>query len=101
MSKAPPGTEIDPHHPEANRRGRPKGVPNKSTTRAREAIAILIENNVPKMEVWLQECYEQDGPKAALRVLIDLLEYNIPRLARTEHTGLDGAAIRVVASQED
>ncbi len=82
-------------------RGRTAGIPNKSTTRAREALTLLMEENVPKMAGWLQECYEKDGPKIALQVMERLLDFHIPRLARQEITGLDGAPVRIIASKTD
>ena len=33
--------------------GSRKGVPNKTTQTAREAIAMLVEANIPKMSRWL------------------------------------------------
>ncbi len=81
--------------------GRKAGTPNKSTGRAREAISILVENNLPKLEQWLDEVHRDNGALAAMRVVIDLLEYHIPRLARTELTGQDGAPIQIVAGPMD
>ncbi len=40
--------------------GRPAGVPNKSTTVVRNAIATLLEKNVPYMDRWLQRVAEGD-----------------------------------------
>jgi hypothetical protein len=38
-----------------NRSGRPKGVPNKSTAMAREAIAQFVDGNAHKMQEWLEQ----------------------------------------------
>jgi hypothetical protein len=38
---------------------------------------------------------------AAWRCLSDVIEYHIPKLARTELTGKDGESIRIVASAPD
>lgn len=63
--------------------GRTKGTPNKSTAQAREAIALLVEANLPKLQGWLDRI-AADDPKAALDTLVKLLEYHVPKLARTE-----------------
>ena len=70
--------------------GRPKGSANKSTTVVREAIANLLERNAPNMDRWLNEVADKD-PHKALDIIQKLSEYHIPKLARTEVTGLDGA----------
>lgn len=69
--------------------GRPKGMPNKSTSIVREAIANLLERNAPNMDRWLNEVADKD-PHKALDIIQKLSEYHIPKLARTEVTGLDG-----------
>jgi hypothetical protein len=71
-------------------KGRPKGSANKSTTIVREAIANLLERNAPNMDRWLNEVADKD-PHKALDIIQKLSEYHIPKLARTEVTGLDGA----------
>lgn len=64
--------------------GRPKGLPNKSTTLARDAIRLLIEANVPKMAGWLDEIYAKDGPLAAWRCVEAMTEFAVPKLVRSE-----------------
>ena len=79
--------------------GRPAGSVNKSTTVVRNAIATLLEKNVPYMDRWLQRVAEGDevlglkpDPAKALDLMQKLSEYHIPKLARTEVTGKDGEA---------
>lgn len=81
--------------------GRPKGAKSKSTERAREALALLVENNIEKLQGWLDEIAVKDGPLAAFRCYTDIIEYHIPKLARVEHTGPGGGAIVVRAAPVD
>lgn len=76
-------------------KGRPKGVPNKSTAIVREAIAALLERNAPNMDRWLNQVAEED-PYKALDLMNKLSEYHIPKLARTEVTGRDGQAQEMI-----
>ena len=69
--------------------GRPKGIPNKSTSIVREAIANLLERNAPNMDRWLNQIAEED-PYKALDLMNKMAEYHIPKLARTEVTGAEG-----------
>lgn len=68
--------------------GRPKGVPNKATTQAREAIALFVEGNVDRLNGWLEEI-ATDSPKDAFDRFMSVVEYHIPKLQRTEHQPLD------------
>jgi hypothetical protein len=70
--------------------GRAKGTPNASTANAREAIALFVDQNSALLQELLIEIRQQDGPAAAFRCITDLIEYHIPKLARTELTGKDG-----------
>lgn len=72
-----------------NPNGKPKGCNSKKTELAREAIANFVDRNVPRFETWLDEIYEQNGPKVAFDCVKDLLEYHVPKLSRTE-TKLEG-----------
>ena len=82
-------------------KGRPKGVPNKATQNAREAIGQFIEGNAHRVQGWLDEIARDQGAPAAYRCWLDLLEYHVPKLARTEHTGKDGGAIVVQGVAHD
>lgn len=74
---------------------RPKGSPNKATVNAREAIAAFVDKNAPRLDSLLTAIEEKDGPAAAYRCIMDLLEYHVPKLARTEVTGKDGGPVKV------
>ena len=92
-----------------NRAGRKAGVPNKSTSMAREAIANFVEGNTPSMQKWLEQVAEgiqnEDGkyivapnPEKAFGMLQTIMEYHVPKLARTEVVGDEKAPQRMVVS---
>ena len=78
--------------------GRPAGVPNKSTALAREAIARFVDGNSHKLQEWLDEIAmnEKLGPKVAFDCFMQVAEYHVPKLARTEHTGDADQPVKVV-----
>jgi hypothetical protein len=91
-------------HPNLNV-GRKPGVPNKSTTMAREAIARFVDGNAHKMQEWLEQVAngvknDDDkyvvlpNPEKAFGMLQTVMEYHIPKLARIEHSGDETAPIR-------
>lgn len=82
-------------------KGRPKGVPNRATAIAKEAIARFVDGNAERLQQWLDEIYETDGPRAAFNCVVDLIEYHVPKLSRAEVTGLNGGAIVVQAQPKD
>lgn len=71
-----------PIHPE--KRGCRKGSPNKSTANAREAIARFVDQGAEKALAWLQEVYDKEGALPAFRCWLDLIEYHVPKLSRTD-----------------
>jgi hypothetical protein len=77
--------------------GRTVGTPNKSTSLAREAVAKLVDGNADRLQGWLDQIAadEKLGPLTAWRCMMDVIEYHIPKLARTEHTGEGGGPLTV------
>ena len=69
--------------------GRKAGAPNKATTNAREAIARLVDGNIDRLQGWLDEIAHDEGARSAWGCFMDVVEYHIPKLARTE-TKLEG-----------
>jgi hypothetical protein len=63
--------------------GKKKGTPNKATTEIKVAYKNLIENNLDNISTWLEQVAEKN-PDRALSILIDLSEFVVPKLARTE-----------------
>jgi phage-related minor tail protein len=79
--------------------GRPKGSVNKATREFRETVQALLEENRNNVGTWLTQVAEGHGevkpaPEKALDLLAKLAEYAAPKLARTEHTGKDGEAMK-------
>lgn len=89
--------------------GRQVGTPNKATLSAREAIAAFVDNNSHRLLEWLDamanDLMDEEGkilragdPKGAFQSYMSVIEYHIPKLARTdtttEHKG--GITIQVV-----
>lgn len=72
--------------------GRKKGVPNKLTREVREVLKVAIEGNAEKAAASLATLLDDD-PAQGLRCYAMLAEFVIPKLARTEVTGKDGAAL--------
>tara|TARA_B100001939_G_C16770636_1_gene542474 strand:- start:361 stop:687 length:327 start_codon:yes stop_codon:yes gene_type:complete len=65
--------------------GKKKGYTSKATENAREAIANLVEKNTPQMIKWLEQIAEE-SPKEAFDCMTKVMEYHLPKLARTEST---------------
>ena len=68
----------------------PKGrgnTPNKTTTEIREAYQAFVENNIDDFQVWLSQI---DDPAKRFQIIIQMSEYFVPKLNRTEVTGQDG-----------
>lgn len=77
--------------------GRTVGTPNKSTAKAREAIAAFVDGNAHQLQTWLEQIAMDDryGPKTAFDCFMAVAEYHVPKLARTEHSGVDGNALTI------
>ena len=73
----------------ANPAGRPPGSPNRATNQVREAYQLLTEANLENMTNWLQ-AIAAENPKEAFELMLKMSEYVLPKLARTEVTGLGG-----------
>jgi hypothetical protein len=83
--------------------GRSVGTPNKSTALAREAIAKFVDGNSHKLQEWLDDIAtnEKLGPKVAFDCFMQVAEYHVPKLARTEHAGDITAPITHIYKWQD
>ena len=90
-----------------NPKGRPKGSPNKSTAMAREAIAQFVEGNAHRMQEWLEQVaigvknnddkfIVLPNPEKAFGMLQSVMEYHLPKLARTEHSGDEDQPVKII-----
>ena len=91
-----------------NNLGRPKGSPNKSTQAARDAIAAFVDGNAHRLTGWLDAVANGDpdnnipaNPAKAFEMFQSVVEYHVPKLARTELTGANGGPVVVAASPID
>ena len=75
-----------------NRAGRKAGVPNKSTTELKQAIAAFTSRNAEKIDIWLNEI---DDPAKRLDLYFKALEYTMPKLARSEVVGDEKAPVKI------
>lgn len=66
--------------------GRRPGSPNKATLDARKAIADFVDGNAHRLVGWLDEVAKQN-PAKAFEMFQSVVEYHVPKLARTELTG--------------
>lgn len=91
---APPKGKVN------NPNGRPAGGANKVTTQAREAIASFVEGNVDRLTGWLDRMAEEN-PKDAFNAFMAVVEYHIPKLARTTVAGDPENPIHIISSAKD
>tara|TARA_R110000822_G_scaffold73603_1_gene176864 strand:+ start:501 stop:806 length:306 start_codon:yes stop_codon:yes gene_type:complete len=82
--------------------GRPKGLANKTTVQAREAIAMFVDGNAHRLGEWLDAVANGDvdndikpNPAKAFEMFQSVVEYHVPKLARSEITGADGSDLVV------
>ena len=67
-------------------KGRPKGVPNRTTEQAKVTIQRAVNGVLDTMQSDLQEIKKRD-PIRAMELAIKLLEYSIPKLKSVDVKG--------------
>jgi len=86
--------------------GRTSGTPNKVTAEARHAIALFVDSNAHRLTGWLDQVADgvktpegeyvvPPNPAKAFDMFQSVVEYHIPKLARSEHIGNDGKPLVV------
>jgi len=56
--------------------GRPKGIPNKTTTEIREAFSELLQGNLEQLKVDIASL----EPKERVKLLLDMAQFVVPKL---------------------
>jgi hypothetical protein len=81
--------------------GSRKGIPNKSTQAAREAMAQLVDGNAHRLQEWLDRIADGDpkhdvkpNPIKAAELFVSVIEYHVPKLNRSEVVGANGGPVR-------
>jgi len=101
-------------------KGRPFGAVAKTTRESRKAIALFVDQNLPRLDNWLQQVanglpkVDAEGkpirdnqgsvvyvvkpdPVAAIKCVTDIAEYHLPKLSRSEQS----AVVRVEQGELD
>lgn len=74
--------------------GRQKGTPNKATAAAREvALAFLSQRTAREIEALWRAAKKESSGKA-FGMWLGAVEFVMPKLGRTEHTGEGGEPIK-------
>ncbi len=72
-------------------KGRPKGALNKRTEQWEKFSQWMLGAGLEKFQ---KEIQKLDGP-ALVRVMVEMMEYFQPKLARSEVTGKDGGPVEI------
>jgi hypothetical protein len=67
-----------------NPTGRKKGSENKVTKDQRERAALIIDNNIDKMQGWIDEV-AAENPERAYKMVLDMFEFSLPKLKAVDH----------------
>jgi hypothetical protein len=85
--------------------GKAKGTPNKTTLEARQAIALFVDSNAHRLTEWLDAVANGDGadvkpnPSKAFELFQSVVEYHVPKLARTEVDQKLSGTVEITAIQ--
>jgi hypothetical protein len=77
----------------------PRGRTTPEVRRLRKAVADLLDKHRDDMETWLVKVADDD-PKEAFRLMTGLIEYALPKLARTELVGDPDAPLHTYSDEQ-
>jgi hypothetical protein len=93
--------------------GRTLGTPNKVTADARQAIATFVDGNAHRLVTWLDQVSNGvpkpgevgaylvlPNPSKAFEMFQSVVEYHVPKLARTELVGDGGGPMESTVTIE-
>ena len=60
--------------------GRPKGIPNKTTTEIREAFSELLQGNLEQLKVDIASL----EPASRVKLLLDMAQFVVPKLRNVD-----------------
>jgi hypothetical protein len=63
--------------------GRIKGQPNKSTKELRDALTLILSNNIDTIQEKLNEV-AKNNPAKYIEMLLKVAEYSLPKLTSTQ-----------------
>lgn len=69
-----------------NRRGRPVGKPNKTTSEIKEIITKIVGNQLDKLEADLDKL-RRTNPAKAVEISTKLIDYVIPKMSKLDIEG--------------
>lgn len=72
-----------------NVKGKPKGSISKVTKDQRERAALIIDNNIEKMQGWIDKV-AAENPERAYKMVLDMFEFSLPKLKAIELSGPGG-----------
>lgn len=105
--------------------GRAPGTPNKTTLEARRAIADFVDGNAHRLQEWLDgvargvplidpdtgkqrvnaaghlQWHVPPNPEKAFLLFQSVVEYHVPKLARSEVTGPNGGPLQTLNQSVD
>lgn len=59
--------------------GRIEGTPNKTTKEIRDSYQILIEQNIDKLQNWI-DVIGKENPTKAIEIILKLSEFVVPKI---------------------
>jgi hypothetical protein len=71
--------------------GRPKGIPNKTTTEIKEAFQMLLEDNLPT----LRRDISSLEPKERVKFMLELASFIIPKMKSVDLKSIDTEVITI------